>query len=67
MVGFAVSAIGTVAAFVPNADVVSVARYELKLVSGALLPLAVGLAFFIRAQRKVRRTQTAVEEVAEPA
>ena len=67
VVGFAVSAIGTVAAFVPNADVVSVARYELKLVSGALLPLAVGLAFFIRAQRKVRRTQTAVEEVAEPA
>jgi glutamate:GABA antiporter len=49
--GLLVSVAGMAAAFVPGSDVTSVARYEAKLVAGSLLPLAVGLVFFIRARR----------------
>ena len=51
LVGLGVSAAGIAAAFAPGADVANVAMYEVKLVSGSLLPLAVGLAFFVRARR----------------
>jgi hypothetical protein len=44
-----------IAAFVPGGDVTSVARYEVKLLAGSILPLAVGLAFFLRARRRARR------------
>jgi amino acid transporter len=66
-VGLAVSAAGIVAAFTPGSDVANVVSYEIKLFSGSLLPLAVGLAFFIRAQRKGRLARADVEEAAEPA
>ena len=47
------------AAFAPGNDVTNVVTYEIKLASGSLLPLAVGLAFFIRAQRS-RRSRAGV-------
>jgi amino acid transporter len=65
--GFAVSAVGLVAAFAPGADVTNIVSYEIKLASGSLLPLAVGLAFFIRAQRRTRRERGEMQEVVETA
>jgi hypothetical protein len=50
-VGLAVSGAGIVSAFVPGSDVTNVAFYEVKLLVGSLLPLAVGLAFFARERR----------------
>jgi len=50
-----VSVAGMIAAFVPGGDVTSVARYEAKLLGGSLLPLVVGLAFFMRARRRASR------------
>jgi len=52
--GLLVSVAGMIAAFVPGGDVTSVARYEAKLLAGSLLPLLVGLAFFVRARRRAR-------------
>jgi len=43
-VGFAVSAIGALAAFWPTENVGSVLMFEVKLLIGALLPVAIGLA-----------------------
>ncbi len=54
LVGLVVSGVGMIAAFAPDDDVVNVVSYEIKLVSGSLLPLAVGIAFFLRAQRRSR-------------
>lgn len=54
-VGLLVSVAGMIASFVPGGDVTSVARYEVKLLAGSLLPLAVGLVLFARARRAVRR------------
>ena len=51
VVGLLVSVAGMVAAFVPGSDVTNVAWYEVKLLSGSVLPLAVGLAFFLRPRR----------------
>jgi hypothetical protein len=65
-VGLAVSAVGMAAAFVPGDDVTNVVSYEIKLVSGSLLPLAVGAAFFIRAQRRSRLARTDISEIVEP-
>lgn len=56
IVGLLVSVAGMIAAFVPGGDVTNVAWYEVKLLGGSLLPLAVGLAFFARARRRVRLT-----------
>ena len=41
-----------IAAFVPGGDVANVVWYEVKLLGGSLLPLAVGLAFFVPARRR---------------
>jgi len=49
-----VSVVGMIAAFVPGRDVANVAWYEVKLLGGSLLPLALGLAFFARARRRAR-------------
>jgi amino acid transporter len=54
VVGLLVSIAGMVAAFVPANDVSNVAWYEVKLLTGSVLPLAVGLAFFLRARRRAR-------------
>jgi hypothetical protein len=54
VVGLLVSVAGMIAAFVPANDVSNVAWYEVKLLAGSGLPLAVGLAFFLRARRRVR-------------
>jgi amino acid transporter len=67
VVGLLVSVVGMAAAFVPGEDVDSVMRYEVKLISGSLLPLAVGLAFFMRAQRRGRLARAGVTEAVEPA
>ena len=50
------SVAGMIAAFVPGRDVANVGWYEIKLLGGSLLPLAVGLAFFLRARRQARRS-----------
>lgn len=65
-VGLAVSAVGMAAAFVPGDDVTNVLSYEVKLLSGSLLPLAIGAAFFIRAQRRSRMARTDISEAVEP-
>jgi hypothetical protein len=67
VVGLLVSIGGMLAAFVPGDDVVNVVGYEVKLLSGSLLPLAVGAAFFVRAQRRSRREGAAVSELTESA
>jgi len=54
VVGLLVSAVGMIAAFVPGRDVANVGWYEIKLLGGSLLPLAVGLAFFAHARRRAR-------------
>jgi amino acid transporter len=54
-VGFAVSAVGALAAFWPTADVDSVVAFEIKLAIGALLPVAIGLALYARATRRPAR------------
>jgi succinate-acetate transporter protein len=54
VVGLLVSIAGMIAAFVPANDVSNVAWYEVKLLAGSVLPLAVGLAFFLRARRRAR-------------
>ena len=51
VVGLIVSAIGALAAFVPTEDVENVAIFELKLVTGALGPMAVGLWLYLRSRR----------------
>jgi amino acid transporter len=51
-VGFAVSAVGALAAFWPTDDVGSVVVFEAKLVLGALLPVAIGLVLYARARRQ---------------
>lgn len=66
VVGLLVSAVGMLAAFVPGDDVVNVASYEVKLLSGSLLPLAVGAVFFVQARRRSRMAEAAKPEVAEP-
>jgi drug/metabolite transporter (DMT)-like permease len=53
-VGLLVSVAGMIAAFVPANDVSNVAWYEVKLLAGSVLPLAVGLTFFLRARRVTR-------------
>jgi amino acid transporter len=50
-VGLVVSAVGGLAAFVPTPDVEDVVVFELKLVTGALGPMAVGLWLFVRSRR----------------
>jgi amino acid transporter len=55
VVGLLVSVAGMIAAFVPGNDVTNAGWYEVKLLGGSLLPLAVGLAFFGRARRRARR------------
>lgn len=52
VVGFVVSIAGAVLAFVPTADVDNVWVFELKLVAGALGPLAVGMWLYARSRRK---------------
>jgi hypothetical protein len=47
-----------IAAFVPGDDVANVARYEVKLLAGSVLPLLAGLLFFQRARRRARRQAT---------
>jgi amino acid transporter len=54
-VGLLVSVAGMIAAFVPGRDVSDVGWYEVKLLTGSLLPLVVGFAFFLRARHR-RRT-----------
>jgi len=54
VVGLLVSIAGMIAAFVPGSDVSNVAWYEVKLLAGSVLPLAVGLAFFLRTRRRAR-------------
>jgi len=54
VVGLLVSVTGMIAAFVPGGDVANVMSYEVKLLAGSVLPLAVGLAFFARARRLAR-------------
>ena len=56
VVGLLVSLAGMIAAFVPGNDVTNVGWYEMKLLGGSLLPLAVGLGFFARARRRARLT-----------
>jgi amino acid transporter len=51
VVGLVVSAIGALAAFVPTQDVENVAVFELKLVAGALGPMAIGLWLYLRSRR----------------
>jgi amino acid transporter len=53
--GFAVSAVGAAAAFWPTEDVGSVVVFEAKLVLGALLPVAIGLALYARSKRQAAR------------
>jgi hypothetical protein len=53
-VGLLVSVTGMIAAFVPDDDVANVMSYEVKLLAGSLLPLAVGFAFYLRARRRAR-------------
>ena len=43
-----------IAAFVPGRDVANVGWYEIKLLGGSPLPLAVGLGFYARARRRAR-------------
>jgi amino acid transporter len=54
VVGLLVSVTGMIAAFVPDDDVANVMSYEVKLLAGSLLPLAVGFAFYLRARRRAR-------------
>ena len=49
--GFATSAFGMMAAFIPTADVDSVPIFELKMLLGCVVPTAIGLAFFFRSRR----------------
>jgi len=65
VIGLGVSGAGIVAAFVPGTNVANVVMYELKLLSGSLLPLTVGLAFFIRAQRKANVPSPEIAAVAD--
>jgi amino acid transporter len=58
-VGFAVSAFGALAAFIPPGDVTSVVVFEVKLVAGALGPLAIGLWLFARSRRRGNSTRAA--------
>jgi amino acid transporter len=51
VMGFVVSGAGALAAFVPTSDVGNVVVFELKLVAGALGPMAVGLWLFARSRR----------------
>jgi amino acid transporter len=51
LTGFAVSFVGMLAGFVPTGDVDSVFVFELKLLAGAVAPLAIGLALFVRSRR----------------
>ena len=55
LTGFLVSFTGLLAGFVPTSDVDDVFVFELKLVAGAVVPLAVGLALFARSRRAGRR------------
>jgi hypothetical protein len=57
VVGLLVSVAGMIAAFVPGGDVANVVSYEVKLLAGSVLPLVVGLAFFLRARRRARRAR----------
>jgi amino acid transporter len=57
VVGLLVSVAGMIAAFVPGGDVANVVSYEVKLLAGSVLPLVVGLAFFLRARRGARRAR----------
>jgi amino acid transporter len=59
-VGLLVSIVGMIAAFVPASDVTNVAWYEAKLLAGSVLPLLVGLAFFVRARRASIRSAVSV-------
>lgn len=52
VVGFVVSAAGAALAFVPTAEVDNVLVFELKLVAGAVVPLAVGLWLYARSRRR---------------
>jgi len=56
VLGLLVSAVGMLAAFVPDDDVTNVPWYHAKLLAGSLLPLAMGLAFFARARYRARHT-----------
>jgi hypothetical protein len=58
VVGLVVSVAGMAAAFVPGRDVRDVGWYEAKLLTGSLLPLVVGFAFFLRARRLTRSKGT---------
>ena len=49
--GFLVSAAGAFAAFIPSGEVESVVAFELKLIAGALGPLAVGVWLYARSRR----------------
>jgi hypothetical protein len=50
-VGAVVTVFGMLAAFVPGADVSSIAVFELKMAAGVGVPMAIGLWLFWRARR----------------
>jgi len=54
VVGLAATVIGIVAAFLPPADIESVAIFELKMVLGVAAPTVVGWILFHRSQRRDR-------------
>ena len=59
VVGFCVAGAGTLVAFVPPGGVEHVVVFELKLVAGALGPMAFGLWLYWRAQRARRGDEAA--------
>jgi positive regulator of sigma E activity len=54
VVGLVTTAFGLCAAFLPTADVTSVALFESKMIIGVVGPTAVGWFLFKRAQRESR-------------
>jgi amino acid transporter len=54
-VGLATTVVGLVAAFLPTADVASVAVFETKMVIGVVGPTAIGWFLFKRSQREIYR------------
>ena len=53
-VGALVTAAGMVTAFLPGADVASVAVFELKMAAGVGGPLAIGLSLYRRSRAQAR-------------
>ena len=61
-VGFTVSVLGALAAFVPGRDVTNVVVFEAKLVAGVAGPILAGLWLFARARKRAPAAVTTIEQ-----